>query len=285
MTRARRRRRRRGREARSGDRRLDPPDGRPGGLRPSRAEGRRHRGCRRSTRRSRRPARPHREVVHEDNETNRAGRRAGGPQARRLRRRELHHRRLGVRPTRSRRRSRCRSPTGCCRSPRRRPAHELTGARRRRAASTAPPRRTRSRARPSPTRSPRTSAAPRARRSTSARVTTPTATASPSTFTAAWEEPRWRDRRRPRSSTTPSSRATTRRPQQITAGNPDAFVIIDFPETFVKVGLRRWSAHRQAGIRRRRRAPTVSPRSDLPETSGGDRRGHARHRAGRARRG
>ena len=40
----------------------------------------------------------------------------------------------------------------------------------------------------------------------------------------------------PRSSTTPSSRATTRRPSRSVEGNPDAFVIIDFPETFVKVG-------------------------------------------------
>ena len=65
------------------------------------------------------------------------------------------------------------------------------------------------------------------------------------------------DRRR-RSSTTPSSRATTRRLQQITEGNPDAFVIIDFPETFVKVGPA-LAAHGQLGSDEGAGAPTVSP--------------------------
>ena len=66
-------------------------------------------------------------------------------------------------------------------------------------------------------------------------VTTPTAKASLRTFSEAWEAKGRHDRGRP-CSTTPSSRATTRRPNQIVAGNPDTILIIDFPETFTNVG-------------------------------------------------
>ena len=75
----------------------------------------------------------------------------------------------------------------------------------------------------------------RARRSTSAPATTPTAPASQRRSAKAGRRRAARSASevdlRPR-----SRRTTTPRRQKIVSGNPDAIVIIDFPETFAKVG-------------------------------------------------
>ena len=124
--------------------------------------------------------------------------------------------------------------------------------------------------------------APRARRSTSAPATTPTA------------RPRRDVQRRPgrpRAATIgeeviydPEQPTYDSEAEQITSGNPDAIVIIDFPETFDKVG--------PALVRTGKWDPTTTfvtdglDLGDLPKDAGhGCDRGPARHRAGHARQG
>ena len=149
------------------------------------------------------------------------------------RRRELHRRRLGVGGHDPDRASRSRSARGSCRSRRPRRADEITdldddGLVNR----TSPPDTLQGPALADP--STRRSAARRARRSTSAPATTPTAAA------CAERSPRPGRRRAARSAEKvlydPEQPSYNSEAQKITSGNPDAFVIVDFPETFAKVG-------------------------------------------------
>ena len=80
----------------------------------------------------------------------------------------------------------------------------------------------------------RHSAAPRGTRSTSVRATTPTAPGSLTRSAQPGRRPEARSARR--SSMTPPSRTTTRRPSRSSRATPTRVLIIDFPETYNKVG-------------------------------------------------
>ena len=110
-------------------------------------------------------------------------------------------------------------------------------------------------------RSTRSSAAPRARRSTSAPATTPTAPASPRRSRDAWEglggtigEEVIYD---------PELPSYDSEAEQIRPGNPDAIVIIDFPETYQQ-GRARRSCGPGTSTRRPRSSPTGSRPATCP---------------------
>ena len=125
--------------------------------------------------------------------------------------------------------------------------------RRRRAASTAPRRRTRSRARRSPDLVEKASAEPEGKTVNIGARNDAYGTGLADTFSEAWEaaggtigETVVYDPEQPNY----DSEA-----EQIVSGNPDAIVIIDFPETFAKVGPA--LVRTGTSTRRRRSSPTV----------------------------